>query len=163
MNMETFGRSLVAILAERSLAMLRQTSPDDVRRLMNGHLPASLSPSGRSALSGIATAGVAFAAGAAIGVGITALYAPTSGEDLRKKIGREAASARKQAMQIGGDVRERLDGARASIVHGVEQVTTAVGLAAPAAPKRRRSIKKASAMNGHASRSRSSRSAHGAH
>ena len=162
MNMQTFGRNLVEILGERGLAMLRQTSADDVRRLMNGQVPTSLSPSpAPSALGGLAVALGAFVAGAAIGVGVTALYTPTSGDELRKKLGRGALDARKQAMQLGDGVRGRLDEARASIVQGVEQVTTAVGLASPApATARRRKSTKAHAMNGHAPHGRAKKSAH---
>lgn len=159
MNMESFGRNLVEVLAERSLAMLRSTSADDVRRIVNGQMPSALAPSmGRPALGGFITVLGAFTVGAAIGAGVTALYSPTNGDELRKKLGRGALDARKQAMQLGGDVRGRLDEARASLVHGVEQVTTAVGLSAPA-PKRAR--KSAKSMNGHATHSRSKKSAHG--
>jgi hypothetical protein len=163
MNMETFGRNLMEIIAERSLAMLRSTSADDVRRMMNGQVPAALSPSSeRSTIGSFVTAAGAFVAGAAIGVGVTALYAPTSGDELRKKIGRGASDARKQAMQMGDDVRGRIDEARASIIQSVEHVGSAASLASPTpAPKRRRKSTKSSAMNGHAPHARAKKPPHG--
>jgi hypothetical protein len=102
MNLETFGRNLVDLLAERALDALRGATVDDVRRTLRGQLPASPA----AAESGhVGTTLGAFALGAAMGAGLAALYTPTSGEELRTKLSRGADDARARAMALGDTIR----------------------------------------------------------
>ena len=139
MDLESFGRSLVEVVAQRALEALRTTKMDDVRRVMHGQFPAA-EEGAPSSFVGIGTALGAFAVGAALGVGLTALYTPTTGDELRKNIGRRVAGVRKQATA-------HLDEATSAIARGVEQLGTSGGGSAlaepPARPKRKAST------NGH--------------
>lgn len=149
MDLPTYGRHLVELLAERSLEKLRGASLDDVRKLMNGGLPSSV----RGTMQVGAALG-AFAAGAAVGAGITALTTPTTGPELRKKIAGSTRGARKQARQLGRSVRAHVEEARESIAHGVEQLVGAhdEASAQPAHPRSRGSNTKRRS-NGHTKRS----------
>jgi hypothetical protein len=155
MDLQTYGRTLVEVLAERSLSALRGTSMDDLRRLLGSD---GASPTSEPVARSGAALG-AFAVGAALGAGLTALYTPTSGTQLRKKLTVSARDAQRQAMEIGNSVgtsvRAQLHEARASIAETVEQATAAAGLTTVAPPRRASSRRSSSAgkrTNGHAKR-----------
>jgi hypothetical protein len=145
MNLESFGHRLMEVVAQRALEALRTTKIDDVRRVMHGQFP--LAPEGAGPSFGaIGTAVGAFAVGAALGVGLTALYTPTSGPELRKSVSRRMASARKQGAA-------HLDEATSAIARSVEQLgaTGSTSALAAASPSPRRKA----TSNGHAVRSKS--------
>lgn len=160
MNLETYGRQLLDVLAHRSLEVLRSTPMDDVRQLVRGEVPESLrltpEPASRSTLANVGAALGIFAVGAAVGASITALTTPSTGKDLRKQLEKGARDAtkqvRKEAKSLRADVGHRLDDAKnnvsESLSHGLEQVTTAVGITSPAPKKTRARARKT--MNGHA-------------
>jgi hypothetical protein len=137
MNLQTYGRNLMEVLAERSLSAIRGTSVDDVRRILTNAMPGRTHPAAQ-----VGAAMGAFAVGAALGAGLTALYTPTSGPQLRKKLTVSARDARKQAMEMGETVRAQVDDARTTLARGVGQVSTAVGLASPT-PSRRATKRRA--------------------
>jgi hypothetical protein len=101
MNLETFGRNLVDLLAERALDALRGATVDDVRRTLRGQLPASPAAEGAH----VGTTLGAFAIGAAVGAAVAALYTPTSGDELRTKLARGVGDARVRAMALGETIR----------------------------------------------------------
>lgn len=123
MNLRTFGQNLGQVVAERTLDLMRSTNADDVRRVMHGQMPRPNSSAGTSMMGSIALGVGLFTLGAAIGAGVTALYAPTSGRDLRKRLGKNARDAQKQAMEMGSDVRHRLDDARTSIAEELDSMS----------------------------------------
>jgi gas vesicle protein len=134
MDMQSFGRELLDVLAQRSLELIRNTKMSDVRDVVSGRFLRS-----EGAVS-IATAVGALALGAAIGAGVTALVTPTTGPELRKRVARTTRGARKQAMQLGESVAHQVE-------HAVESATTAIGLTSPA-PKKRTTNGHAHAVNG---------------
>lgn len=137
MDLQTYGRHLAETLAERSLHAIRGTSMHDLRRLITEALPASMRP--QPVVSAGVTIG-AFAAGAALGAGLTALYTPTTGAELRKKLTTSARDATQQAVQLGESVRSRIDDARTTIATRAERSASA---GAPRKAEKRKS-------NGHA-------------
>jgi len=153
MNLETYGRQLLNVLAERSLTMLQSTSPEEVRRVLRGELPAVLSERAamteRTTSSEMSTLGVVgaalgiFAMGAAVGAGVTALTTSSTGPELQKRIRNTAQNVTKQARKEAQQLRAEVE---STITHGVEQVASAVGLTSPPAPK---SKAKGKSMNGH--------------
>jgi hypothetical protein len=156
MDFPTYGRNLVELLAERSLEALRGTSLDDVKQLVRGAMPEH-ERGGTMSLLRVGAAMSAFAAGAAVGTGVTALCTPTTGPELRNKITSSARGARKQASEIGEAVRAGVEEARSSFVRGVEEATSSV---APSQPHTRR--KRAAAAGSSARRSSPRGAARGA-
>ena len=116
MDLKTFGRNIGEVLADRSLQLVRSTSMDEIQRLVRGRPAPS---TGASTMASVAIGLGVFTLGAAVGAGLTALYTPTTGPELRKQITRGARDARKQAKQlaneVGSDVRHRFDDARTSL------------------------------------------------
>jgi gas vesicle protein len=153
MNLENYGRQLLDVLADRSLEILRSTQIDDVRRVVRGELPASLTERAPSTdMSTLGMVGAAlgiFAAGAAVGAGVAVLTTPSTGPELRQQIEKVTRDAnkkvRKEAKQLRKEVEQRVDGAKSSVMEGMEQVTTAVGLTSPPT----KSTAQRKAMNGH--------------
>ncbi len=109
MDIKTFGRHLADVLAERTLNVIRSTNVAELRQAVQGRAPES------RMLSSVAMGLGVFALGAVMGAGLTALYTPTTGPQLRKRLGKGARDARKQALEMGSDVRDRLDDARTSM------------------------------------------------
>lgn len=109
MDLKTFGRHLGEVLAERTLNVIRSTNVEELRHAVQGATPES------RMLSSVAMGLGVFALGAVVGAGITALYTPTTGPQLRKRLGKGARDAQKQALEMGHDVRDRLDDARTSM------------------------------------------------
>ncbi len=155
MNLQTYGRQLMEGLAERSLDAIRGTSSDDVRKLFGrtGHAAST------GAFVGAALG--AFAVGAAVGVGLTALYMPTSGPQLRKRLSGRAREARKEARELSQTVRSRIGDAGSSIARGVEQATTSVGLSSPG--PRRKTTRRGSSANGRKTSSKRTSASHVRH
>lgn len=127
MDMQSFGRELVEVLAQRSLEALRTTRLDAVRDVVSGR---ALHPTSRAATAGM-TIG-ALLVGAAIGAGVTALLTPTSGPDLQKRIARSTRGARRRAAELGETITHGVEDAGEAIMHSVESASTAIGLASPA-------------------------------
>lgn len=134
MDLPTYGRHLMELLAERSLEAIRGTSIDDVKQLVRGALPESEERSSAMSMLRVGAAVSAFAAGAAVGAGVTALCTPTTGPELRKKLSTSARDARKQAVEIGDAVRAGVEEARTSFVRGVEHASTT--MTTPSTPTR---------------------------
>lgn len=147
MDMQQYGRELAQTLGHRSLELLRTATAGDVRNVVTGRFlhPEAAGVSIWAALG-------AFAAGAAIGAGVTAFLTPTTGPELRKQVARSTRDARKQAMQLGESMATQVDHARHAVMDGVESATTAIGLTSPS-PKRRHS----NGHNGHALSTRTKR------
>jgi len=133
MDMQTFGRDLVEVLAHRSLELIRNTKMSDVRDVMSGRF---MRPETGVSKTGMTIGALLF--GAAIGAGVTALLTPTSGPELRKRVGKSTRAARKQAMELGQSMASEVEHAGHALV---ENATTAIGLTSPAKRK---------TMNGHA-------------
>jgi gas vesicle protein len=64
---------------------------------------------------------VAFALGAVAGAAIALLYAPTSGEETRKKLGEKAREGRDRAEALAKQGREFVDRQRENITAAVER------------------------------------------
>lgn len=100
MDLSTFGKQLLDILAQRSLEALRNARIEDVREVM-GVRPMPARPPAGSTVSIGATVG-ALLVGAAIGAGLTALLTPTSGPELRARIAGSASHTRRSTTTRGG-------------------------------------------------------------
>jgi gas vesicle protein len=147
MDMQSYGRDLVDLLAKRSLEVLREAKMSDVRDVVSGRILQ------REASSGVATAGavtLALVVGAAVGAGLTAFLTPTSGPELRKRVVKTTTRARKQAMQMGDQVVRDIEREAHSLV---ETATSAIGIASPA-PVKRKTNGHAHLSNGHARKTR---------
>ena len=73
-----------------------------------------------------------FVLGAAIGAGLALLFAPGSGEETRRKLGRQAKRLKGKAEDAFDDLTEGFDSFRESVEDKVEDVKTEVGHAAHA-------------------------------
>ncbi len=133
MDMQTFGRELADVLAQRSLEVLRKADMSDVREAVTGRF---LRPEGGTVTVGTAIG--ALVVGAAVGAGLTALLTPTTGAELRKRLAKTTRGARKQAMDLGESIASEVGHAGQALIERVESASTAIGLAA-AKPKQRAS------------------------
>lgn len=140
MDMQSFRRDALELVARRSLDLLREMNPSNLRQLaMHTFLPKP------SPIVPIAAAIGGLVVGAAIGAGIVAFTTPVSGPVLRKKVATQGRHARARAMELG-------DEARSAIEEQVTSASTALGIAAPKKAKRAARV-----MNGHSSKKSRSR------
>ena len=95
MDLQTFGRNVLDLLADRALTALRTASYDGVCRLAAVPARPPQAPSG--SLS-------AFAAGAVLGAGFAALTTPVTGSELRQHLIGATQAARRSAADLGGSV-----------------------------------------------------------
>jgi gas vesicle protein len=124
MDMQSFRRDALELVARRSLDVLRDLRPAHLRQMaMDAFIPKP------SPMIPIAAALGGLVVGAAIGAGVAVLTTPVSGPVLRRKVATQTRRARARAMSMTDDAGRALQ----------EQMTnasTALGISSPA-PKRR--------------------------
>ncbi len=117
MDIPTFGKDLVDILANRSLGALRITQVRDPREVLGGRI---FRPEPGP---GIGTTIGALVVGVGIGAGVTALLTPVSGPELRKRVARSTRSAHQQLSTVSSSLAEQLERAGRAIERSVGGMT----------------------------------------
>ncbi len=135
MDMQTYGKDLVDILAQRSLDALRTTHMPDMREVLSGRIFRTEPSVSVAAAVGVLVAGVA------IGAGIAALVTPTSGPDLRKRFARSTKSAGSALSSMGTRMVGRLTRAGRAVEHSVERSMESMSAASPLTSKQRSTAK----------------------
>jgi len=125
MDLQTYGKDLVDILAQRSLEALRNTHMPDMREVLSGRIFRTEHSVSVGAAVGALVAGVA------IGAGIAALVTPTSGADLRKRFTRTTKSAGSTLSSMGARLLGQVTRAGRAVEHSVERSMESMGATSP--------------------------------
>ncbi|MBN8611963.1 MAG: YtxH domain-containing protein [Deltaproteobacteria bacterium] len=128
MDIQTYGKDLVDIFAQRSLEALRNARMEDVREIVSGRVFRA------QRTFSMGTALGALAVGVAIGAGITALVTPTSGPELRKRVARSTKNAGQRLSSMGTRVVSEMKSAGRAIEETVERTVDLASTTLDAAP-----------------------------
>jgi gas vesicle protein len=142
MDMQSFRREALDLVARRSMDVLREFNPSHLRQLAMATFLPKPSP-----IVPIAAAIGGLVVGAAIGAGVAVFATPVSGPVLRKKVVTEGKRARARAMELSED-------ATRAVQEQATRASTALGITSPVRAKR--------VANGHSKRS-TTRSHHASH